>query len=264
MAGLAVRQFEYFLLFGMFSMKSIVISGASAGIGKAIAELFLDKGFKVFTISRQPIDRPHPNQIHIVRDLGNWGQCMEIGDIVSFHGSNVDILINNVGRSEWRALHNVDADFFQSMIAINVTSCVALTKALLPLFSQNASIVNISSMAGKRGTKNNSVYCASKFAMNGLTQSWAKEFGPKGIRVNAICPVLIDTDGLADALRLPDSPAYESGSDLFVSDFIRSQSALGKLPSAHDVADLCFYLSSENSSSITGQCINLDCGVFPQ
>ena len=92
-------------------------------------------------------------------------------------------------------------------------------------------IINISSLAGKRGSKNNACYCATKFAVNGITQSLAKELGGKGIRVNAICPVLIKTDGLVAALRDKESPAAGSP-DEFFNQFSEQQSAMKRLPEA--------------------------------
>jgi NAD(P)-dependent dehydrogenase (short-subunit alcohol dehydrogenase family) len=245
-------------------MRTAVISGASAGIGKAIADIFLRHGFRVFTISRRVVDSPDTNQIHISKDLSDWNQCIEAAQVVSSQVKSIDILVNNVGKSEWRSLENVDFNFFNEMMQLNVASYLALTKSLLPLLARGSVITNISSMAGKRGSKNNSVYCASKFAINGLTQSWAKELGPLGIRVNAICPVLVGTNGLHEALARPDAPAREAGVDAFLRGFTDSQSALGTLPSALDVAEFCFYLSSASAQSISGQCINIDCGVFPQ
>ena len=97
-----------------------------------------------------------------------------------------------------------------------------------------------------------------------MTQSWAKEFGEKGIRVNAICPVLIRSEGLEEALIKQEAPAEFTGIDNFLIEFTKSQAALGRLPNELDVADLCTYLASPLANAITGQCINLDCGVFPQ
>lgn len=126
-----------------------------------------------------------------------------------------------------------------------------------------ANIVNISSIAGKRGSANNSAYVASKFAMNGLTQSLAKELGPKGIRVNALCPVLVATDGLVEALKNPLSPA-KGQPEKFISDFAKANAALGRLPQGEEIASACILLISDMASAMTGQCINVDCGVFPQ
>ena len=125
------------------------------------------------------------------------------------------------------------------------------------------SIINISSIAGKRGSKNNSAYVATKFALNGMTQSLAKEFGKESIRVNAICPVLIKTEGLLSALMEDDSPV-ETTIETFFEQFTKSQTALNRLPTGNEVAKMVTFLASNNASAITGQCINIDCGVFPQ
>ena len=128
---------------------------------------------------------------------------------------------------------------------------------------KGGSIVNISSIAGKRGSANNATYCATKFGMNGLTQSLAKELGPRGIRVNSLCPVLIKTAGLMGALASSHSPAKGDPED-FLNAFKKANSATGALPNGHDVGSISVFLSSSENSAITGQCINVDCGVFPQ
>ena len=99
--------------------------------------------------------------------------------------------------------------------------------------------------------------------MNGLTQSLAKELGPRGIQVNALCPVLIKTAGLMEALAAPHSPA-DGDPNGFLNRFQNANSANGSLPRGEDVGSLAVYLSSPENSAITGQCINVDCGVFPQ
>ena len=99
--------------------------------------------------------------------------------------------------------------------------------------------------------------------MNGLTQSLAKELGVKQIRVNAVCPVLIKTKGLIDALEKKDSPASNNVNKFF-DDFTRTQSALNRLPNNNEVAEMVIFLASQKASAITGQCINVDCGVLPQ
>ena len=99
--------------------------------------------------------------------------------------------------------------------------------------------------------------------MNGITQSLAKELGSKNIRVNAICPVLIQTDGLMQALSEDSFPGYKNV-DSFFDNFIKSQTALNRLPTVNEVSQMVLFLASDSASAITGQCINVDCGVFPQ
>ncbi len=127
-----------------------------------------------------------------------------------------------------------------------------------------SSSVNVSSLAGKRGSANNAAYCAAKFGVNGLTQALAKELGAAGIRVNAVCPVYVETDGLAEALAEPNSPAGGGEVDEYLAGFAHDNAALGRLPTAGEVAELCWYLASAPAAAVTGQCINVDCGVLPQ
>ena len=99
--------------------------------------------------------------------------------------------------------------------------------------------------------------------MNGLTQSLAKELGPRGIRVNAVCPVLIATEGLLEALKTKHAPGNQNPEE-FISNFTINNSALKRMPKSDEVGDLCVFLASNKASAITGQCINIDCGVLPQ
>jgi 3-oxoacyl-[acyl-carrier protein] reductase/meso-butanediol dehydrogenase/(S,S)-butanediol dehydrogenase/diacetyl reductase len=149
------------------------------------------------------------------------------------------------------------------MIGTNLKGAFWGCKAAVSAMTDKGSIINISSIAGKRGSANNSLYCASKFGMNGLTQALAKEVGPRGIRVNAVCPVLIPTEGLIDALKSPYGPA-KGDPEAFISKFAMENAALKRLPSGAEVAAMCVFLASEAASAISGQCINVDCGVFTQ
>jgi 3-oxoacyl-[acyl-carrier protein] reductase/meso-butanediol dehydrogenase/(S,S)-butanediol dehydrogenase/diacetyl reductase len=156
----------------------------------------------------------------------------------------------------------VNEDFIKEMFATNLFGYFWGAQAAATVLKRGGSILNISSLAAKRGTPNNSVYSATKFGVTGLTQSLCKELGPKGIRVNAVCPVLIETTGLVDALNQKDSPANgDIGS--FLTEFSANQTALGRLPSTKEVAQLCLFLTSKNASGISGQSINVDCGVLP-
>ncbi len=257
MVDLAAKQYES-------NMRVAVITGSSLGIGEAIARKYANENYRVFTVARSAMSSLSTTHFHIQADLSHWTECQRVGEIIKSEINHLDVLINNVGRSEWKSISKIDESFFNSMMALNVASYVSMTNALMPILGAGSIITNISSIAGKRGSLNNSIYCASKFAVNGLTQSWAKEFGPKGIRVNAICPVLIQSEGLTAALIKPDAPAESIGIIKFMNDFKNSQSALAHLPVAQDIADFSFYLSSAEARSITGQCINLDSGVFPQ
>lgn len=246
------------------SFKTAIVTGGSSGIGRGIAQKFIDNGYFVFTISRSETVSLGLNHTHICADLSQWEECARSSELIGELSGGVDVLINNVGLSEWRSIQNIDQNFFNEMVSLNIGSYVAVTQKIFPYLREGSSIVNISSMAGKRGTKNNSIYCATKFAINGLTQSWAKEFGSVGIRVNAICPVLIRSEGLITALIKDDAPAHDVGLENFMAGFTASQAALDSLPEIEDVGNFCLFLASDKAKKITGQCINLDSGVFPQ
>jgi len=100
--------------------------------------------------------------------------------------------------------------------------------------------------------------------VNGLTQALAKELGPRGIRVNAVGPVYVETDGLLEALRDPRSPAQGKDVAGYLKEFADTQSALRRLPTGEQVAATCVFLASQAAAAVTAQCINVDCGVLPQ
>lgn len=181
---------------------------------------------------------------------------------VSWAG-RLDVLVNNAGKSAWRKVSDIDEAFWADMMATNLTSVLFASRAALPFLSGSGAIVNISSLAGKRGSANNAAYCAAKFGVNGLTQAMAKEFGPAGVRVNAVCPVYVQTEGLLDALRDPEAPAGGRDVQAYLQEFAQGQSALRTLPTGEQVAAACVFLASKTAGAITGQCINVDCGVLP-
>lgn len=175
----------------------------------------------------------------------------------------LDCYINNAGVSAWRPICDIDEPFLDEMLAVNLKSAFWGSKNASPAMTSGGTIINMSSLAAKRGTPNNSAYCAAKFGMTGLTQAMAKELGPRGIRVNAICPVLVRTPGLIEALSDPKSPA-KGDPETFLNAFSSAQSALGRLPTGAEVAAMALYLASDAASAVTGQSINVDCGVLPQ
>lgn len=203
------------------------------------------------------------NVHHVPMDVRRATDHQMIVNHAILRTGRLDAYINNAGYSEWRPIDAIDDDFLDDILATNLKGAFWGAKAAATALSHGGVIINVSSLAGKRGTANNSAYVATKFGMNGMTQALAKELGPKGIRVNGVCPVLIPTPGLMTALE----SAYAPGGDnaiTWMQDFAKTQSALGRLPTGREVADLCVYLASNAASAITGQNINVDCGVLPQ
>ena len=246
---------------------TVIVTGGNRGIGRSITKSFVKAGYTVIVGARtaQNIKAFSPkNVIFHAMDVRDEAAHVTIAEKAIDSTGRLDAWVNNAGISAWSPIEKIDEAFFDELIGVNLKGAFWGCKAAAQHFTgTDGSIINISSIAGKRGSANNAVYCATKFAMNGLTQSLAKELGPRGIRVNALCPVLIKTTGLIKALAGPHSPA-DGDPEGFLSRFQRANSATGTLPRGEDVGSLAVYLSSSKNSAITGQCINVDCGVFPQ
>ena len=248
------------------TQKTAVITGGTKGIGLSITESLVEAGYAVVVGARMDvgIEDRFSDQVRFSSvDVSIEESHQKLVETALDWTGQIDVYINNAGFSEWRPIEMIDEEFFNELIGTNLKGAFWGCKAAVKAMKSGGSIVNISSIAGKRGSSNNSLYCASKFGMNGLTQALAKEVGNKGIRVNAICPVLVPTDGLLDALNSEYAPA-KGNIESFFTDFSAANSALGRLPSGAEVASVCLFLASPASSAITAQCVNVDCGVLPQ
>jgi len=246
--------------------KTVVITGGTRGIGLDITKAFVEAGYDVFVGARsRPEGGEFPAAAKVVEtDVRTETDVARLVATALEATGRLDALVNNAGYSEWRPLEKIDKQFLTDILATNLLGAFWGCKAAAAAMGPGGSIVNVSSMAGKRGSANNSAYVATKFAMNGMTQSLCKELGPRGIRVNGVCPVLIPTPGLIEALRSPDSPTGGGDATAFISKFAEGNAALKRMPTGAEVGAACVFLASEAASAITGQNINIDCGVFPQ
>jgi len=251
----------------MKGRKTAIITGGTKGIGASISQVFYNNGYHVVMASRN-----------------DSGLAKELGERAMFHSTDVckppelhrlvqaalgwtgrlDVMINNAGFSAWRRIENVDEAFWERIIDTNLKGTFFGCQAAALHLQRGGCIINISSLAGKRGSANNSVYCATKFGVDGITQALAKELGPRGIRVNAVCPVYVRTDGLLEALKNKEAPPQGGDVETYLRGFVTSNSALGSLPTGEEIGQACLFLASPAASAITGQCINVDCGVLPQ
>lgn len=247
--------------------RTIIVTGGSRGIGAAISKAFHAIGDRVVIAGRNDTGLAASlgdRALFVCTDATKPAELRAMVERTIQWSGRLDVVINNVGASAWRPLAEIDEEFWHSMLDVNLKSVLFTSQAALPHLRSGGAIVNISSLAGKRGNANNTVYCAAKFGVNGVTQSLAKELGPKGIRVNAICPVYVRTEGLEDALSERSSPSGGEDANEFLALFARTQSALGVIPTAEQIASSCVFLASSAAGAITGQCLNVDCGVMPQ
>ncbi|MET3900810.1 NAD(P)-dependent dehydrogenase (short-subunit alcohol dehydrogenase family) [Devosia sp. UYZn731] len=245
--------------------KTVIITGGSKGIGRSLTEGFAAAGYKVVVGARNDsgISEVDPDNIRFVQcDVQNEADHRRLLDAAMDWTGQLDVYINNAGFSAWRPISDIDGEFFDDMMAVNLKGAFFGCKIASEGLRKGGVIINISSLAGKRGTANNSMYVATKFGMNGMTQALAKELGPRGIRINALCPVLVRTPGLMEALAVEGSPA-KGDPEAFLAGFAARDAALGFLPEGEDVAAMAVFLASEQARAISGQCINVDSGVLP-
>lgn len=246
--------------------KTVIITGGTQGIGFGIAREFHARGMNVVIGARHDngaVGKLGPRAKFKKTDVRKEADHRALIEFTLAWTDRVDVYVNCAGFSGWRAAEEVDELFWEEMVDTNLKGTFWGCKTAARHLSKGGCIINVSSIAGKRGSANNSVYCASKFGVTGLTQALAKEFGPRGIRVNAVCPVYILTDGVLKALAKKNSPAKGKDIKAYLEKFTREQSALGRLPTVQDVARMCWFLASEEASAVTGQSINVDCGVLP-
>ncbi|MFA5844042.1 MAG: SDR family oxidoreductase [Coriobacteriia bacterium] len=246
--------------------RTVVVTGGNRGIGAGIVRAFVAAGDRVLVGAR--------TDTHLEEDLGEavrFARCdvrseadlAALADAALEWTGRLDVWVNCAGFSAWRRVEDVDETFWDEMLDTNLKGTFFGCKVAAGRLDAGGAIVNVSSIAGRRGSANNSVYCASKFGVTGVTQSLAKELGPGGVRVNAVCPVYVDTDGLMEALEGPHSPAGGGDVGAYLAAFAADQTALKRLPSAAEVGAAVVFLASPAASAITGQSLHVDCGVMP-
>lgn len=240
--------------------KTVLITGAAGGIGSALARAFAAQGARLMLLDRPDTALPslsaELDATAAVCDLGNTTQVARIAAQVREHWGSLDVLVNNAGTEYPTPLADTTPDAmarWASLLDNNVTSMVRLTQALLPLLPRGASVINQSSIWGRIGVADFSAYVASKHAVVGLTRSLALELGPRGIRVNAVCPGWVRT---AAALRSLAAMAKAQGrSTADVEREILAKQAMPTMLTPEDLAGVFLFLASDGAAPLTGQCL---------
>ncbi len=240
------------------SGRTAVVTGASRGIGEATVRALDAAGARVALVARgteamQAIARDlHNDPVVISADLAEPDSPRAVADAVLGAFERVDVLVNNAAAAARLPSTELDAETIDLMLSVNVRNLLLLTTALLPSMTENGSgsIVNLSSVSGLLGTPRRSAYAATKGAVDALTRSLAMEFGPHGIRVNAVAPGVIDTALWANNKAVPG-----------VVEQIERQIPLRRWGTAGEVADVIVFLASDAARYVTAQTISVDGGM---
>ena len=243
--------------------KVAVVTGASKGIGAGIAKALADAGASVvvnYASSREGADKVVAaitanggKAIAVQADVSKQADITRLFDeTTKAFGGTLDILVNNAGVYAFAPLEEVTEELFHKQFGLNVLGLLLTTKAAVKLFGdKGGSVINISSAVTAITPPNSSVYTGTKGAVDAITGSLAKELGARKIRVNAINPGLIVTEGT-------DSAGFSSG------DFektLAAQAPLGRIGQVDDIAPSAVYLASDDSKFMTGETLILSGGI---
>ncbi|MFZ4543641.1 MAG: SDR family NAD(P)-dependent oxidoreductase [Saprospiraceae bacterium] len=247
----------------MLKDKIAIITGASRGIGKAGAYLFGKAGAKLVVVGRnqENLDRTVNefklegiDVIAVAAHVGKEDDLKRVVKITLDRYGKIDILVNNAATSPvFNQIENIDNNLFDKIMEINVKSAFILSKLVFEQMKEQGggSIINISSVEGKKPSAGLSLYSMSKAALIHLTRSMALEWGKHNIRVNAICPGLIQTQ-FSEVLWKNEK---------ILEHFIK-QVPLKRIAQPEEMAGLILFLASEQSSYITGSIIDADGGYL--
>ncbi|MCI8568452.1 MAG: 3-oxoacyl-ACP reductase FabG [Bacilli bacterium] len=240
----------------MLDKKVAIVTGGTRGIGLETVRVFKENNAEVILFGSK--EESVSNAINLLKSEGievtgyypNLNNYFEIEstlkEIIKKYG-HIDILVNNAGISAKESIENTTSEDFAKIIDLNVQAVFNMTKAVVPYMKENKSgvILNTSSMVSIYGQPSGVGYPASKFAVNGITKSLARELAPFNIRVNAVAPGIIKTDMVA---LLPEE---------VIAPLIKSI-PLGRIGKPRDIANAFLFLASDLASYITGEVLSVD------
>jgi len=239
--------------------RTALVTGAGRGIGAAVARALDGAGHRVVLVARSADDLDavaatlENDPLVLVADLADpAAPTTVVGSALDAVGGRLDVLVNNAGAALRKPSDEVTAAEIDALFAVNVRAALLTCAATLPAMvaAGRGSIVNISSISGLRGAPRRSVYAATKAALDGMTRSLAMEFGPSGVRVNAVAPGVVVTDMWEANLATPG-----------VEDEVLAVIPTRRLSTPDEVAAVVAFLASDASSAITGETISADGGI---
>tara|TARA_R110002012_G_scaffold202046_1_gene371094 strand:- start:2096 stop:2842 length:747 start_codon:yes stop_codon:yes gene_type:complete len=241
--------------------KTAIITGASRGIGKGIAEVFAKNGANVAFTYSSSVEAANVLEKELTAlgvkakgyksNAASFTESQELADAVVAEFGSIDVLINNAGITKDNLLMRISEEDFDSVIEVNLKSVFNMTKAVqrTMLKQRKGSIINMSSVVGVKGNAGQTNYAASKAGIIGFSKSVALELGSRNIRSNVIAPGFIETEMTAKL----DEKTVQGWRDSI---------PLKRGGSPEDVANVCVFLASDMSAYVTGQTLNVDGGML--
>lgn len=237
--------------------KVAIVTGAGAGIGKATAQLFAEEGAVVYAWDIKGLEWveslscENGKVIPVLLDICDFAAVKNAVMTAKKEHGRIDVLANIAGLISYEMMPMIDYDKFRKMLDVNVVALVHLMSLVSRIMSrqQSGSIINMASMVGQKGSKGQLSYAATKGAVIAATKSAAKELAESKIRVNAIAPGMVGSERFKAVLeekfaqKINDVP-------------------FGRLAEPNEVANLCLFLASDQSSYMTGQIIGIDGGAI--
>ncbi len=178
--------------------KVLIITGASRGIGRATAQLFVEQGFKVYNLSRSPSDIANVEQIDVDFSSPDWSTAAKMPLLRAIAGAEQTVLVHNAGAIIKDSLNHFDAADFRRVLEVNVVAPALLSSLLLPEMRPGSSIIYIGSTLSEIGVPNSCAYVTSKHALLGLMRSTCQDLAGSGIHTACVCPGFTDTEMLRD------------------------------------------------------------------
>lgn len=246
------------------SGQRVLVTGASRGIGLGVARAFAEAGATVWALAED-------EAVHgAAKGIGATGLRADVTDPEAVAAAlarigTLDVLVNNAGLERITPADDGSPEtlaLFRRILDINVTGMAVVTAQALPAMGQGARIVNTASVWGRVGEPLFGAYVASKHAVIGLTKTWARELGPRGIRVNAVAPGWVRTEA---AIRSARVLAARTGTSegAIIAGVEAGQPLGGGLMEPEDIAGAYLFLGSPASANITGQTLGIDRGEVP-
>ncbi|QHN65138.1 3-oxoacyl-[acyl-carrier-protein] reductase [Bergeyella cardium] len=240
--------------------KVAIITGATRGIGRGIAEVFAKEGAKIAFTYAGSVDKAQSLEKELSAltkikgyqsDASDFDAAQKLVDEVLTEFGQIDIVVNNAGITRDNLLLRMGKEDWDTIIKVNLDSVFNLTKAVIkPMMkAKSGAIINMTSVVGVKGNAGQANYAASKAGVIGFTKSVALELGSRNIRCNAIAPGFIETEMTA----VLDEKVVQGWRDAI---------PLKRGGQPEDIANACVFLASDKSSYITGQVLNVDGGML--